>query len=231
MSTEQPVLELSGVGKQYRSSGGVTTTALRDLDFRVEAGEFVAIMGSSGSGKSTLMNILGLLDRDFTGTYLLGGVDTATLSDNQATTARSTQIGFVFQQFNLLRRATVLQNVLLPANYRRIPDATARALEVIEAVGLADRVDHRSNQLSGGQMQRVAIARALMMRPSLVLADEPTGNLDSHTAVEVMGLFEQIHRDGNTVVLITHEPDIAERADRILHLRDGSAVTPMEGAA
>lgn len=216
-----PVLDIRGLSRTYRSSGGVRTEALRDVDLRVEHGEFVALMGASGSGKSTLMNIMGLLDRDFTGQFLLDGEDVHGLRDGRASQLRSQHIGFVFQQFNLLPRASVLQNVLLPTTYRRMPDAMARALEVIEAVGLADRIDHRSNQLSGGQMQRVAIARALMMRPSLLLADEPTGNLDSETAQDVLALLAQVHASGSTVVLITHEPEVAVWADRVVHIRDG----------
>jgi putative ABC transport system ATP-binding protein len=219
-----PVVELQRVQRTYRSGGGVLTPALRGVDLSVESGEFVAIMGASGSGKSTLMNIIGLLDRGFVGTYALDGLDVRTMSENEAATARNERIGFVFQQFHLLPRATVLDNVLLPATYRRTRDARARALEVIERVGLADRVGHRSNQLSGGQMQRVAIARALLMRPSLVLADEPTGNLDSQTAHDVMKLLGELHDDGSTVLLITHEHDIAEHAQRVVHLRDGRVV-------
>lgn len=215
------VIHLDGVSRVYQSSGGVETPALQDLSLQVGNGEFVAVMGASGSGKSTLMNVIGLLDRQFTGTYRLDGVDVSQLSDNAATELRNNRIGFVFQQFHLLKRASVLQNVLLPTTYARLPDANARALEVIERVGLAAQVDQRSNQLSGGQMQRVAIARALLLRPSIILADEPTGNLDSRTAADVMALVSELHAEGATIVLITHERDIAEYAQRAVVLQDG----------
>ena len=214
-------IELDGVSRVYRSSGGVETPALRDLSLGVDSGEFVSVMGASGSGKSTLMNVIGLLDRQFTGTYRLDGVDASNLSDNQATRLRNERIGFVFQQFHLLKRATVLQNVLLPTTYVRVPDAQARALEVIERVGLVPSLDQRSNQLSGGQMQRVAIARALLLRPSIILADEPTGNLDSRTAADVMTLMSELHAEGATIVLITHEHDGAAYAPRSVVLQDG----------
>jgi putative ABC transport system ATP-binding protein len=221
---QQPVLEFGDIRKTYRSSGGVETKALRGVGLKVAKGEFVAVMGASGSGKSTLMNIVGLLDRQFEGSYRLDGVEVSGIGDQKAAEIRNQQIGFVFQQFNLLRRATVLQNVLLPTTYGGKFDATARALDVIEGVGLAPQVSQRSNQLSGGQMQRVAIARALVMNPSLILADEPTGNLDSTTAADVMDLFNQVHEQGNTVILITHESEIAAHADRVVHLRDGNVV-------
>ncbi len=214
-------IELEGVSRTYRSSGGVETPALRGLSLRVDSGEFVAVMGASGSGKSTLMNVIGLLDRQFTGTYRLDGVDASGLSDSQATRLRNERIGFVFQQFHLLKRATVLQNVLLPTTYVRVPDAQTRALEVIDRVGLIPSLDQRSNQLSGGQMQRVAIARALLLRPSIILADEPTGNLDSRTAADVMTLMAQLHAEGATIVLITHEDDVAAYAQRSVVLHDG----------
>ena len=220
------VIELDDVSRIYRSSGGVETPALRGLSLQVRAGEFVAVMGASGSGKSTVMNVIGLLDRGFSGTYRLDGVDASNLSDNQATALRNERIGFVFQQFHLLKRATVLENVLLPTTYVRVPDAQARALEVIERVGLIPAIDQRSNQLSGGQMQRVAIARALLLRPSIILADEPTGNLDSRTAADVMELMAELHAEGATIVLITHERDIAEYAQRAVVLHDGRVKTP-----
>ena len=225
------VIDLDNVSRVYRSSGGVETPALRRLSLEVQAGEFVAVMGASGSGKSTLMNVIGLLDREFTGTYRLDGVDASNLSDNQATTLRNERIGFVFQQFHLLKRATVLENVLLPTTYVRVPDARARALEVIERVGLIPSIDHKSNQLSCGQMQRVAIARALLLRPSIILADEPTGNLDSHTAADVMALMAELHTEGATIVLITHEHDIAEYAERAVVLHDGRVMTPQGAGA
>ena len=215
------VIDIRGVRRIYRSSGGVETPALSGANLQVEEGDYLAIMGASGSGKSTLMNVIGLLDSGFTGEYRLDGVDVTSLNDNERTALRNDRIGFVFQQFNLLPRATVLENVLLPTTYRRVRNASSRALEVIERVGLAERVDHRSNQLSGGQMQRVALARALIMHPSMILADEPTGNLDSHTASEVMTLFDDLNEDGVTILAITHEADIAAHAQRIMHLRDG----------
>ncbi len=215
------VIDIRAVNRVYRSSGGVETPALVGVNLQVHEGEYVAIMGASGSGKSTLMNVIGLLDSGFTGSYLLDGVDVSKLNDSARTALRNDRIGFVFQQFHLLPRATVLENVLLPTTYRRIPQASSRALEVIERVGLASRVDHRSNQLSGGQMQRVAIARALIMRPSIILADEPTGNLDSHTAADVMELFDELNREGVTILTITHEADIAAHAKRVTHLLDG----------
>ena len=215
------VIDIRDVGRVYRSSGGVETQALSGADLQVNEGDYVAVMGPSGSGKSTLMNVIGLLDSGFTGVYRLDGVDVSRLSDNERTRLRNDRIGFVFQQFNLLPRATVLENVLLPTAYRRVRNASSRALAVIDRVGLADRVDHRSNQLSGGQMQRVAIARALIMQPSMILADEPTGNLDSHTAAEVMSLFDELNEEGVTILTITHEADIAGHAHRVKHLRDG----------
>lgn len=215
------VIRLEGVSRTYKSSGGVKTPALADIDLEVEEGDFVSIVGSSGSGKSTLMNVIGLLDRDFEGTYDLSGVNINKLSDNKLSELRSEEIGFVFQQFHLLRRATVLENVLLPTAYRKLPDAQTRALDLIDRIGLAEHVDHKSNQLSGGQMQRVAIARALITRPKLILADEPTGNLDVATAAEIMAIFRELHSAGSTILLITHEDEIARHAGRIVRLRDG----------
>ncbi|MFM2438162.1 MAG: hypothetical protein RLZ55_979, partial [Actinomycetota bacterium] len=187
--------------------------------------EMVAIMGASGSGKSTLMNIVGLLDRGFTGDYLLNGTNIRDFSGNDAAEQRNSQIGFVFQQFNLLPRTSVLDNVLLPAQYHKGGKPTTRALEVIEQVGLAAEVHKRTNQLSGGQMQRVAIARALLYSPSILLADEPTGNLDSHMAAEIMSILAAANAAGATIVLITHEDDIAAHASRRVRMRDGLIVT------
>lgn len=216
-----PVIRLDNIKKTYESSGGTPTLVIKGIDLNIEQGEFVAIMGASGSGKSSLMNIIGLLDRKFEGTYALVNKDVSRLSDNQASEMRNTEIGFVFQQFNLLKRTTVLQNVLLPTTYRSAPGDELRAIEVLKKVGLAEHLNKRSNQLSGGQIQRVAIARALIMNPSYLLADEPTGNLDSKRAHEIMQLFQKIHEQGTTIVLITHEHDIAAYAQRIIHIKDG----------
>lgn len=215
------VIQLEGVSRTYKSNGGVKTPALVDVDLDVEEGDFVSIIGSSGSGKSTLMNVIGLLDSEFEGTYKLSDVNVDKLSDNKRSELRIEKIGFVFQQFHLLRRASVLENVLLPTAYRKIPNAKTRALDLIDRIGLAEHVDHRSNQLSGGQMQRVAIARALLTQPELILADEPTGNLDSATAAEIMSIFDELHSAGSTILLITHEDEIARHAQRTVRLRDG----------
>lgn len=219
-----PVIELAGLSRTYRSSGGVETRALVDVDMRISPGEMVAIMGASGSGKSTLMNVLGLLDRGFTGNFRLNGHDVRTLSASRAATLRNEELGMVFQQFHLLKRATVLDNVLLPSMYHKGAKPTSRALDLIERVGLAAQVGKKSNQLSGGQMQRVAIARALLYEPRVLLADEPTGNLDSATAHEIMAILAAINAEGSTVVLITHEDDVAAYARRHIRLRDGSVV-------
>lgn len=215
------VIELSDIRKVYKSSGGVTTEALSGVNLSVPEGDFVAIMGPSGSGKSSLMNIIGLLDRHYDGTYFLDGNDVSKLSGNRAAEIRNDKIGFVFQQFNLLKRTTVLQNILLPTTYHSRPDDEARAIGVLKQVGLTAQINNRSNQLSGGQIQRVAIARALIMNPSYLLADEPTGNLDSKTGHEIMELFKTINQQGTTIVLITHEDEIAAYAKRIIRLRDG----------
>ena len=215
------LVELTGVSKIYKSSGGVKTNALAEVDLTIPRGDFVAVMGPSGSGKSTLMQIIGLLDKKFTGKYKLAGQDVSRLKSDQAAAIRSDKIGFVFQQFNLLKRASVMQNVLLPTTYRSSGDDHVRAARLLNEVGLADLADKRSNQLSGGQIQRVAIARALIMNPDLVLADEPTGNLDSKTGREIMELFCRINKRGTTIILITHEDEIAAYAKRTLQLYDG----------
>ncbi|NUT45799.1 MAG: ABC transporter ATP-binding protein [Saccharothrix sp.] len=215
------LIRMTSVTKTYRAEGGVGTDALRGVDLAVGEGEFVAVMGSSGSGKSSLMNVIGLLDRDFGGEYLLDGADVRRLSASRLADLRGTGIGFVFQHFNLLPRTSVLNNVLLPTGYHRKRADTARAVALLERVGLGRFLDRRANQLSGGQMQRVAIARALVMRPRLILADEPTGNLDSTTAAEIMSLLQELHDEGNTILLITHEHDIADHARRVVTLRDG----------
>ncbi len=196
---------------------------LKGIDLDIKKGEYVALMGPSGSGKSTLMNLLGCLDTPTSGTYELNGVDVSNLTDDELAEIRNKEIGFVFQTFNLLPRTTALDNVALPMIYAGASKAARaeRAAEVLTNVGLADRMDHKPNQLSGGQRQRVAVGRALVNKPSIILADEPTGNLDSKTSLEIMNLFNAIHQAGNTVILVTHEEDIAENAHRIIRLRDG----------
>jgi len=203
--------------------GSETINVLKGIDLQINKGEYVALMGPSGSGKSTLMNILGCLDTPTSGTYILNGKDVSQMHDDDLAEVRNKEIGFVFQTFNLLPRTTALDNVALPmvyAGYNKT-DRHARASEVLTQVGLADRMDHQPNQLSGGQRQRVAVARALVNKPSIILADEPTGNLDSKTSEEIMKLFDDIHALGNTVILVTHEEDIAQYAHRIIRLRDG----------
>ena len=203
--------------------GNEVVKVLKGIDLDIEKGEYVALMGPSGSGKSTLMNLLGCLDTPTSGSYELNGTDVSNLTDDQLAEIRNKEIGFVFQTFNLLPRTTALENVALPMIYAGASksDRTERAKQVLTDVGLADRMDHRPNQLSGGQRQRVAIGRALVNRPSIILADEPTGNLDSKTSLEIMNLFNEIHKAGNTVILVTHEEEIAENAHRIIRLRDG----------
>ncbi|WP_417885726.1 ABC transporter ATP-binding protein [Zunongwangia sp.] len=203
--------------------GQETVKVLKGIDLEILRGEYVAFMGPSGSGKSTLMNLLGCLDTPTAGSYILNGKDVSKMSDSELAEVRNKEIGFVFQTFNLLPRVTALDNVALPMIYAGYSkkDRSERAKEVLENVGLGDRTDHKPNQLSGGQRQRVAVGRALVNKPSIILADEPTGNLDSKTSVEIMNLFDEIHSAGNTVILVTHEEDIAEHAHRIIRLRDG----------
>ncbi|MFC4636268.1 ABC transporter ATP-binding protein [Dokdonia ponticola] len=203
--------------------GSETVYVLKGIDLDIEKGEYVAFMGPSGSGKSTLMNLLGCLDTPTSGTYILNNRDVSSMSDDELAEVRNTEIGFVFQTFNLLPRTTALDNVALPMVYAGASKSERhkRAEEVLKDVGLADRMDHKPNQLSGGQRQRVAVGRALVNKPSIILADEPTGNLDSKTSVEIMALFDEIHAAGNTVILVTHEEDIAAHAHRIIRLRDG----------
>ncbi|AKJ07313.1 putative ABC transport system ATP-binding protein [Archangium gephyra] len=223
---QMPLIALRGVSKIYQT-GDVEVAALRGVDFNVESGEFVAIMGSSGSGKSTLMNILGCLDRPTAGQYFLDGQDVSRLDRNGLAIVRNRTLGFVFQSFNLLARTSALENVELPMLYAGIParERKRRAREALERVGLGARLDHHPRQLSGGQQQRVAIARALVSQPRVILADEPTGNLDSRTSVEVMALFQELRHEGITLVLVTHEPDIASHAGRVVVVRDGRIIS------
>ncbi len=203
--------------------GQEVVKVLKGIDLDIEKGEYVALMGPSGSGKSTLMNLLGCLDTPTSGNYELNGIDVSSMSDDELAEIRNKEIGFVFQTFNLLPRTTALDNVALPMVYAGFgkQQRHERAIEVLADVGLSDRMDHRPNQLSGGQRQRVAVGRALVNKPSIILADEPTGNLDSKTSLEIMQLFDDIHKAGNTVILVTHEEDIAAHAQRAIRLRDG----------
>jgi len=223
---------LQHVCRRYQM-GGETIHALRDVSLQIERGEYVAIMGPSGSGKSTLMNVIGCLDSPTAGRYELEGVPVSEMDDNQLATVRNRQIGFVFQTFHLLPRSTALHNVELPLIYAGVPAETRRrrALAALGQVGLADRVHHRPNELSGGQRQRVAIARALVNEPALLLADEPTGNLDSKTGAEILALFDALSRQGNTILLVTHEEDVARHARRILRIRDGTIASDERGPA
>ena len=216
------MIELQQVHRRYAMSGQ-TVHALAGVDLHIGAGEFVALTGPSGSGKSSLLNILGCLDHPSSGHYLIEGRDVAQLDDEAGSDLRNRRIGFVFQSFHLLPRLTVLENVLLPLRFHRAPptDVVARAHQLLERVGLGQRRDHRPSELSGGQMQRAAIARALVLQPALLLADEPTGNLDSKSAADVMALIGEVHASGQTVVLVTHDPDIAAHAPRQVRLRDG----------
>jgi putative ABC transport system ATP-binding protein len=216
------VIEISQLTKTY-IMGQTQVHALRGIDLQINANEYVALMGPSGSGKSTLMNLLGCLDTPTKGSYLLDGRDVSKMDDSELANIRNEKIGFVFQTFNLLPRQTTLENVALPLVYAGIgrKERHDRAAEVLDSVGLGDRLDHRPNELSGGQRQRVAIARALVNRPSIILADEPTGNLDTKTSIEIMEILEKIQADGNTVIVVTHEPDISQHAHRIVRLRDG----------
>jgi putative ABC transport system ATP-binding protein len=218
----EPVAELIQVDKVY-GSGETAVKALDHLSLVVERGDYLAVMGASGSGKSTAMNILGCLDRPTGGSYRLNGTPVETLNDDQLADLRNRELGFVFQQFHLLPQLTALENVMLPMVYAGVPAAqrSQRAAAALERVGLGQRLHNRPNQLSGGQQQRVAIARAIINHPAMLLADEPTGALDSRTSKEVLGIFEDLHRSGMTVVMVTHEDDVAARAERIVHFRDG----------
>jgi putative ABC transport system ATP-binding protein len=222
----ESLIEIRDVTKTY-GQGETAVHALRGVSLRVEAGEYIAVMGSSGSGKSTLMNILGCLDVPSRGEYWLDGSDVARLSEDQQALVRGRKIGFIFQSFNLIPRTTALANVELPLTYAHLRRAERRkrANRALELVGLADRTGHRPNELSGGQQQRVAIARALATGPRILLADEPTGNLDAHSTDEVLGMFDDLHADGRTIIVITHEHDVAARARRLVQVSDGRIVS------
>lgn len=219
---KDPLITLTDIGRKY-VIGAETIHALKSVSLTINKGEFVALMGPSGSGKSTLMNILGCLDTPSKGTYILNGNHVSEMSDNELAEIRNKEIGFVFQTFNLLPRSSSLENVALPLVYAGVGRVQRehRAQKTLESVGLGNRVHHKPNELSGGQRQRVAVARALVNNPSIILADEPTGNLDTKTSVEIMGLLEEIHSKGNTIILVTHEEDIAQHAHRIVRMRDG----------
>lgn len=218
----ETVISLDKIVKNYYI-GSIVVEALRSVDVEIKKNEYVAIMGPSGSGKSTLMNLVGALDTPTSGEYILNGTDVSKMDDNMLAEIRNREIGFIFQTFNLLPRYTALENVMLPLIYAGVnkTDRIERATQTLSEVGLADRMDHKPNELSGGQRQRVAVARALVNKPSIILADEPTGNLDSKTSVDIMKLFGQIHNLGNTIILVTHEEDIARYAHRIIRLLDG----------
>jgi putative ABC transport system ATP-binding protein len=218
----ETVISLDKIVKNYYI-GSITVEALRTVDIDIKTNEYVAIMGPSGSGKSTLMNLVGALDTPTSGEYILNGTDVSQMDDNRLAEIRNQEIGFIFQTFNLLPRYTALENVMLPLIYAGVPksERAEQATKVLTEVGLADRMDHKPNELSGGQRQRVAVARAMVNNPSIILADEPTGNLDSKTSVDIMKLFGEIHKRGNTIILVTHEEDIAHYAHRIIRLLDG----------
>lgn len=224
--TKKQIIQISHISKIYQTEK-LQTVALDDVSFSISEGEFVAIMGPSGSGKSTLMHILGALDTPTSGTYVLDSENVEKLTDDALADIRNRKIGFIFQAFNLLPRTTVLQNVMLPMRYAGISleERRRRATKYIELVGLAHRINHTSNQISGGQQQRVAIARALVMNPSILLADEPTGNIASAQAEEIMAIFQELHKKGHTIVMITHEPDIAAHSKRILSMKDGKLLS------
>ena len=223
MTDSNAILQLRSITRDFKL-GAQTVHVLKGIDLDIFKNQYVALMGPSGSGKSTLMNLLGCLDTPTEGSYVLNGSDVSALDDNALAEIRNNEIGFVFQTFNLLPRSTALENVALPLVYAGWgkEERIARASEVLEQVGLGDRMDHKPNQLSGGQRQRVAVARALVNKPALILADEPTGNLDSKTSVEIMKLFDEIQAAGNTVILVTHEEDIAQYAKRVIRLVDGN---------
>ena len=226
MSTPQTIIELRSIAKHYMM-GSEGFYALNGINLDIHLNDYIAIVGSSGSGKSTLMNLLGCLDYPTDGEYRLKGTNVATLDENSLAAIRNREIGFIFQNFNLLPRASALQNVMQPLIYRGVPidERKQRAEEALQMVGLRDRMDHVPNQLSGGQRQRVAIARALVTKPAILLADEPTGNLDSTTTVEIMALFDQLYKDGQTLIIVTHEQEIADRCRRVITLRDGRLIS------
>jgi len=223
------IINIKGLTREF-SVGAELVKALKGIDVSINKNEYVAMMGPSGSGKSTLMNLLGCLDTPTSGEYSLNGTDVSSLNDNSLAEIRNKEIGFIFQTFNLLPRLTALENVALPLVYAgySTEERNEKAAEVLAKVGLADRMDHRPNQLSGGQRQRVAVARALVNKPSIILADEPTGNLDSKTSLDIMRLFEEIHQMGNTLIVVTHEEEVAAHAHRILRLRDGLVETDLK---
>ncbi len=225
----QPIIEIKGITRDF-PLGEEIIHVLKGIDLTINKGEYVALMGPSGSGKSTLMNLLGCLDTPTSGSYVLNGKHVSEMHDDELAEIRNKEIGFVFQTFNLMPRTTALDNVALPMVYagKSKVERNERATEVLTQVGLDDRMDHKPNQLSGGQRQRVAVARALVNKPAIILADEPTGNLDSKTSVEIMNLFDDIHANGNTVILVTHEEDIAAHAHRIIRLRDGMIETDVK---
>jgi putative ABC transport system ATP-binding protein len=220
-----PIIQVSHLSKTYKS-GDIETKVLTDVSLNINRGESVAIMGPSGSGKSTLMHILGALDLPTSGTYILDGQNVKELSDNALADIRNQKIGFIFQSFNLLPRTSALENVMVPMEYAGVPESEqlSKAKQLLNLVGLSDRLHHTPNKLSGGQQQRVAIARALTMKPAILLADEPTGNIATSQATEIMEIFQKLNREGHTIIMITHEQDIAEYSQRIIHIRDGKIV-------
>lgn len=223
------MIEITDIEKIYKM-GGETVKALNKVSLSIQEGEYTSIMGPSGSGKSTLMNILGLLDRFDSGRYMLNGTDVSGLSDSELAKIRNKEIGFVFQSFNLMARMNVLENVMLPLVYGKVPykERRERAIEALEKVGLGDRLEHLTNEISGGQKQRVAIARAIVNRPSVLMADEPTGNLDSKTTLDIMRIFQELNSEGTTIVMVTHEPEMAKYSKRIVHFRDGVIIKDEE---
>lgn len=222
MDKQSAIIQLRGIRRSF-PMGGEMLEVLKGIDLDIERNEYIALMGPSGSGKSTLMNLIGCLDTPTSGSYVLNNQDVSSMSDNELAGVRNREIGFVFQTFNLLPRSTALENVALPLVYAGVgrEERLERAKEMLGMVGLSDRMDHRPNQLSGGQRQRVAVARALVNKPSIILADEPTGNLDTKTSIEIMGLVRDIHEAGNTIIVVTHEEDIAALARRVVRMRDG----------